>query len=86
MLDAVLRVARSPSHGQAHSRKRLHMQPLQWAARLLLGLELLSLWECERVVMLRVRTRESAAVLRAARGITRRASDPFAKPQTLCST
>eukprot|EP00966_Prymnesium_polylepis_P093545 2165098-Prymnesium_polylepis.1 len=39
----VLRAARSPSHGQTHTRTRLNTQPLQWAMRLLLGLELLGL-------------------------------------------
>ena len=64
--DAVLRAARNTSHGQTHSRKRLHMQPLQWAMRRLLRSELLDLRRCERTMLLRVRTRGSAAVLRSA--------------------
>ena len=67
MRDAVLRAARNTSHGQTHIRKRLHMQPLQWAMRRLLRSELLDLRRCERTMLLRVRTRGSAAVLRAAR-------------------
>eukprot|EP00966_Prymnesium_polylepis_P020423 470109-Prymnesium_polylepis.1 len=56
---------------QTHSRRRLHMQPLQWAMRRLLRHELLDLRRCERMVPLRARTRGSAAVLRATRSATR---------------
>ena len=84
--DAVLRAARNTSHGQTHNRKRLHMQPLQWAMRRLLRSELLDLRRCERTMLLRVRTRGSAAVLRAARSATRRARSPSAQPQAHCST
>jgi len=80
--DVVLRAARSPSHGQTHTRTRLHTQPLQWAMRLLLGLELLGLRRSALVMPFRAPTRGSAAAPRAARGATRRARGLSAKPHT----
>ena len=61
------RCQRHPRVGwMAHSRTRPHPQQLRKAMRLLLGPELLGPRRCFRMMLLRVRTHGSAAVLRAA--------------------
>eukprot|EP00966_Prymnesium_polylepis_P119374 2758620-Prymnesium_polylepis.1 len=74
-----LRVARSPPNGYIPSRKRTHPQPLRMAMRLHLLLESLDRRWCERMVLLCVPTRGSAAAPSAALSVTRRSDGASAQ-------